>query len=128
MAYKQCVGPTLDLRVDDIRTEYHPHSGRNPVTEHFEDYKTSPTLEKKHPHEKPWSPFRTRTDFDFSEVVFKGALNAEQTETLIRIINSVASGQMKFTLVNYKDLTDTWARASTLLTPVRYKILSRFLF
>lgn len=51
-------------------------------------------------------------------MVFKAALSEQQREVLIRIVNSVAAGQLKFTLESDKDLTETWKIASEMLTPV----------
>ena len=104
-------------RVDDIRTEYHPNSGRAPDICHFEDYKPRAPRPSSAPDSEPWHPFRTRADFEFAEVVFKAALSEQQRELLIKIVNSVAAGQLKFTLGSDKELTETWKLASELLTP-----------
>ena len=90
---------------------------------HFEDYRSHVDPEVRKTEDNPWSPFRCRVDFEFAEVAFKAALNADQSETLIRIINDVASGRANFTLKNHKDLTDTWTQASALLTPASVSIL-----
>ncbi len=75
---------------------------------------------------EPWLPFKTRTDFEFAEMAHEAFLTEDVTERLIKLMHSVAStdnntladNKNKFTIKNYKDLTETWNKASNLLTPV----------
>ena len=74
---------------------------------------------------EPWLPFKTRIDFEFAEIAHEAFLTENVTERLIKLIHSVASADNKneFTIKNQKDLTETWDKASNLLTPV---IISNF--
>lgn len=98
-------------------TVYHPHSGLAPTLDHFGDYKRSPdssgdVRRPVPPDETPWEPFRSRLDFEFAELATEARLNRSQIERLLRIMNKAAENGSQFTLRSYKDLEDTWERAS----------------
>src|ERR1700722_3856232 len=81
-------GPNVNdveqLEIDDIRTEYHPKSGRRNKTERFHKYKRSVAPENVSPpqNKEPWRPFISREDFEFAEVVLDAALNKDKVNTL----------------------------------------------
>ncbi|KZT00141.1 uncharacterized protein LAESUDRAFT_631845, partial [Laetiporus sulphureus 93-53] len=54
--------------------------------------------------EKPWGPFRTCTDFEFAKIALNAALNKDQVNALINIINAVASGKAEFTIASDMEL------------------------
>lgn len=113
------------LQADDIRTEYHPRSGLPSKVERFEDYKgqatTAPTLQ---PSKKPWLPFRSRVDFEFSEIALKAALNKNAVDALITLIHRCVDEKGLFTLNNHADISKLWEMASSKLTKVCHYYLN----
>jgi hypothetical protein len=102
-----------NLLLDDIRTEYHPHSSQPPQIAHFEDYGHSEEWRNKfHSTKKPWSPFRTRLDFEVASLALETVMNERQIQVLFSLLRRCADGLESFTLKNYKDLQDTWDRSS----------------
>ncbi|KAF6754610.1 hypothetical protein DFP72DRAFT_898326 [Ephemerocybe angulata] len=105
---------------DDIRTEYHPNSGRPRRQDAFEEYRrqhrSKPmTPEKKH---EPWFPFESRADFEFSELALKCCLNQSQITSFLNIIQRCVDGEDTLHFKDYSDLSRTWNSASHLLTPM----------
>ena len=105
---------------DDIMTEYHPSSYIPRRVQAFEDY-------GKEVHEfplpptstTPWEPFQTRADFEFAEIALQSSLKRKEIDSLIKLINAVASGDVKFSLTSEAQLREIWDAASNQLTPVR---------
>ena len=101
------------LQPNDIKTEYHPCSGRKTTIEHFEDYghkncaEIPPLYDKK-----PWKPFCTRGDFEFAEIALSAALNTGQTDSLIKLLHRCINGQTSFTLDSHSELCQMWDGAS----------------
>ncbi len=105
--------------IDSIRTEYHPNSGRASKINKFEDYRMQDAGAGPPPiHERPWQPFRSRTDFEFAEIALEAALTKAQIDKLIKIYTRCLSGHDSFSLTSERDLRDIWGIASTLHTPV----------
>lgn len=105
--------------IDDIRTEYHPNSGRGVKVETFENYREHTFKHNSNPEiTEPWRPFQSRTDFEFAELALDAALTKAHVDRLIQLVERCISGQDSFNLTNYQDLSKTWDAASTLLTPV----------
>lgn len=107
-------------RLDDIRTEFHPRSGRAPLTESFEIYGRKAKKAKKTVQDtEPWSPFQTRADFELAEFALDACLNARQFNTILKLVQN-----NEVTFKNDHDLKTAWAHASNLLTPVcNYQII-----
>jgi hypothetical protein len=104
---------------DDIRTEYHPKSGRPPETVRFEDYREHPAdLPQPAPSAIPVQPFESHADFEFAKAVTEASLNKKQIDSLIEIFHRCLNGGDKFNLKSAQNVRDTWERASCLLTPV----------
>lgn len=103
-----------DIMVDDIRTEFHPHSNQRTRVEHFDDYGREDASARRsfQPKKKPWRPFRTRLDFEVAELVLETAMNSKQITTLISLLQRCALGAEKFTIHSYKDLQKTWEQSS----------------
>ena len=104
----------LTPEFDDIRTEFHPNSGRPPKVVHFADYgreQESAQRTFRRP-KKPWRPFRTRLDFEVAELILDTAMNAKQTTTLISLLQRCALGIEKFTIRSHDDLQKTWTQSS----------------
>ena len=108
-------------RLDDIRTEYHPHSALRTKVEHFEDYKRHQRGQPSVPCDKePWSPFRSRIDFEFAEIALKAALNKDLANSLIKLVHRSIAEQGTFTLESHADMQDMWDKASAKLTTVSF--------
>ncbi|KAK0501935.1 hypothetical protein EDD18DRAFT_1100438 [Armillaria luteobubalina] len=72
---------------DYIRTEYHPHSGRQPRLDKVEEFqaqtgsRSTITLE-----DKPWSPFSSRDDFELTEWILESAINQGDIDALLTMM------------------------------------------
>jgi hypothetical protein len=109
------------LQYDDIRTEFHPASGKDPVIEHFKDYgRAKDFAYNDPPNPKPWAPFESRLDFEIAELILLAALNREQTKTLISLFNRVADGREEFSLRSHDDIKKKWEKASNICTKVSH--------
>ena len=112
--------PVNGPQVDDIRVEYHPHSGRAPKISPFGEF----TREHIHvplapeAEREPWHPFRTLIDFEVSELALEAALNKGQTTRLIKLLQWVHDKRERCTLRNYDEVRNTWDAAGSRLTPV----------
>lgn len=118
-------------RPDDIRTEYHPTSCRDPKLARFEDYGRESHEEQERDSERPeqlrnavpWYPYRTRLDFDLSELMMEAALNQSHMSRLISIIQraQASSDQDEFTIKSYSDLAAIRQRAANQYVDVSHK-------
>lgn len=108
-------------RIGDIKTHYHPRSGKAPIVQSLKDYNAAEEQLRKPPPpaEDPWRPYRTRSDFEFADIALDACLNEKQTEALIKLIHHVVSGHDQFTISGYSELRNLRKSASALLTPVR---------
>ncbi|KAI0257967.1 hypothetical protein BC834DRAFT_837424, partial [Gloeopeniophorella convolvens] len=115
---------------DDIRVEYHPNSNRLPLVQPFEEYIRDKHERSSRPPPKPessepWRPFfNSREDFLFAEVLLDANLTRQQSEHLIKIVNTCLHGGGKFTLSGYGDLETAWKRAAHKLTPFEAENIS----
>ncbi|KAF9245417.1 hypothetical protein BU15DRAFT_85700 [Melanogaster broomeanus] len=101
---------------DSFKTEYHPKSGHETVTESFSDFSHSHSTTQPIVDDKPWQPFVTSGDFEFSEIAHHAALSKEQTDKLLALIRRIANGEAKLTLMSHGDLVKAWTCASILMT------------
>ena len=102
-----------DPQLDDICTEYHPNSGWQSVTTPFDQYGCEqPTNADPPLNEKPWMPFQTRLDFEIAELILDSALNKEQTNRLISLLNRCAGPAETFTVRSHSELVKYWDLAS----------------
>ncbi|KAF7973288.1 hypothetical protein HWV62_15663 [Athelia sp. TMB] len=110
----------LETRKDDIRTEYHPRTGRAARVARFDEYGREETTPSTRPiDETPWAPFfRTRLDFELAEVMQEAALNREQISRLISLIHQAGSHKdgQGFTITSYSDLKTSWDNAAAVLS------------
>ncbi|KAF8207444.1 hypothetical protein K438DRAFT_1904651 [Mycena galopus ATCC 62051] len=108
---------TLDIH-DDIRYEFHPHSGFPPehysLEEHLRLEASRRPLPSTDP--EPWLPFRTRLDFEVSEFAQENMLNHRATNKLISLIRRCGANLEDFTIENYNDMNKQWEAASTKCT------------
>jgi hypothetical protein len=110
---------------DTIRTEYHPKSGRKLKFEQFRgpspaDIPPPPNTSSK----APWTPFKSRADFEFAEIALQAALNQNQVDRLLKIFERCASGKDKLNLKNNKEIREIWSDASALISTVRRYFIS----
>ena len=62
---------------------------------------------------KPWAPFRTRADFEYTETAVKGLLSKSIVDAQLRGINNSWSKHSKITLRSYADVEDSLGAART---------------
>ncbi|KAG2047497.1 hypothetical protein BDR06DRAFT_1013796 [Suillus hirtellus] len=111
-----------EFQVDDIKVEHHPNS-RIPTKVHaFGDFKCHPahysSWSAPEPDAQPWRPFKSRLEFDITEIALEAALNNAQTDRLLNICCCCAQQSEKFTFQNYKDVRAKWDAASQCVTGV----------
>lgn len=121
------VSTDFEPKLDDIRTEYHPHSTLPPRIDRFEEY----GREDDHPRPTsadchPLDGFGTRAEFDFAELALEAALNHPQIDRLLEIIDNIRNGA-PFTFHKYKDVETAWEIASQSHAGVRSHCLSNVL-
>ncbi|KIJ61765.1 hypothetical protein HYDPIDRAFT_176905 [Hydnomerulius pinastri MD-312] len=112
--------------LDDIHTEYHPHSSLPSVTKCFSDFSREHFVMPPPPDldRDPWHPFRCRLDFEVAELALEAALTKDQTSRLIKLLQRVAYKREKFSLKDYKDLRQTWDAVGHRVTPFQKELIS----
>ncbi|KAF9783985.1 hypothetical protein BJ322DRAFT_1007764 [Thelephora terrestris] len=106
----------------DIKIEYHPHSGKGTHILSSDEYRESfrDHSEPTPPDDdRPWLPFSSQEDFEFTEFVHDAALNQKQINRLIKLIRTCQKEPNKFTFRNFKDMRASLDNASKLLTPFK---------
>ena len=90
----------------------------------FEDYGNNTLKEdfQLPPEDEPFRPFRTRRDFEFADIALHSSLNNDQTDSFIKLINRIISGEIEFTLKDSHDLRRMWDLSSTKRTKVSLKM------
>jgi hypothetical protein len=64
------------------------------------------------PENRPWAPFRTRTDFEYTETAVKGLLSKDLVDKQLAGFHGKWSiGGSHLTLHTYKDMQDSLAKA-----------------
>ncbi|KAF9490004.1 hypothetical protein BDN71DRAFT_1525388 [Pleurotus eryngii] len=109
---------TLDAKVDDIKVEYHPHSKRPPAVTLFENFSrrsplpealNEPSAPLKTP---PWSPFRTRLDFEVASFALDAGLKEEHVNMLLSLLGRCTKGDEQLTLGSSEDINHLWNLAA----------------
>ncbi|KAJ3557258.1 hypothetical protein NM688_g1562 [Phlebia brevispora] len=91
------------FRKDDIKTEYHSRSKRGVSIAHFAQYGTDKLkLRKLGLENEPWAAFKTKENFEFTELA---------------LICNVSAPDGKFTIESYSDLQQMWKWAAVVHTP-----------
>ncbi|KAG1845088.1 hypothetical protein DFJ58DRAFT_717530 [Suillus subalutaceus] len=102
----------------EFKTEYHPRSGRQTLFQPFDQFGISPEAQDAPIVDKePWRPFRSRGDFEFSEITIEAALNKSQINALLSLITHISEGHAQITLKNEADLSKAWDNAAAESTP-----------
>jgi len=107
--------------LDAIRTEYHPQSKRRPMVVKFEDYREHRSQHQRPTPRnpaKPWTPFRTRAEFKFSEIVLDAAMNKRQVDALLKVFHRCLEGEDTLDLKDHSEVQSMWDLASVLHTRV----------
>jgi hypothetical protein len=109
-------------KLDDIRYEFHPHSGLAPENCSLEEYLRQESSRQRLPstNQKPWSPFRTRLDFEVAEFAQENLLNSAAINQLIALIRRCAANLKEFTVLNHTDMNKQWEAASKKCTDVHF--------
>ena len=119
--FSASVPSSTNAKPDSFKTEFHLKSGRPTTIDSFSTFDRSqhrPSLSSTDTSE-PWHPFQTLSDFEFSEIAHKAALNKEQTNKLLALMRQVSKGETKITLQSHHEVTEAWKRAAKIMTPVR---------
>lgn len=115
-------------KINDIKHEFHPHSGRPLQEESLEDYLRTESLRRRPPpkEEKPYAPgFQTRLDFEVAHFAQENMLNKKATNELISLIRRCAANPEEFTIANHADMNRQWDQASKKCTEVRFRLLNQ---
>lgn len=107
-------------QVDDIGIEHHPYTKLPAKTFLFSYFSHShfPAPPVPNPNRDPRSLFQTLLDFEVTKLVLEVALNKDQTECLIKLLQQVHGQPEKFTIENYADMQETWDTSEAHLTLV----------
>ena len=116
-------GPSsVSIQPDAFKTKFHPKSGRPTTIDSFSTFDRSqnqpPNQHTGDDKSEPWHPFQTLEDFEFSEIAHQAALNKDQTNRLLALIQRVSKGEAKITLESHRDVSEAWKRAAKMMTPV----------
>ena len=113
--------PTKESRPhnDDIQWEYHPSTNREPEVFSFDTYQSILPTVTPPVDPKPWLPFKTREDFEFSEIALDAAMTKAQVDATIDLLHRCIKGKGKFTLSNCDEMCWTLKVASERLPKVR---------
>lgn len=105
---------------DDIRREYHPSTGRKPEIFRFDAYQPVSSGTAAPPVDpEPWSPFKTREDFEFAEIALATAMTKAQSDAMINLLHRcIDKGKDSFTLSNCDEMRRTLKLASERLPKV----------
>jgi hypothetical protein len=91
---------------------YHPHRGKPDEIFHLEDYNSRLPRPTNIPtEENSWRPFRTRTDFEITELILDTHMNKDQTSNFLELLHKIAADPKCFTIANKKELDTTWEGA-----------------
>ncbi|KAF8217280.1 hypothetical protein K438DRAFT_1954122 [Mycena galopus ATCC 62051] len=105
-------------KIDDIRYEFHPHSGLPPEHHSLDEYLQREASRQPLPstNPQPWLPFRSRLDFEVAEFAQENMLNRVATNKLIALIRRCGANLKDFTIENFEDMNKQWEAASTKCT------------
>lgn len=111
---------------NESRTEYHPRSNKPAKVGHFNSEGHRASTQCPHPTPTPWWPFfRSLEDFLVSELLLECHLSRDQSDRLIKIIDSCVNGKGLFTFKSVSDVEAAWDQASLKLAPVSSRVASK---
>lgn len=96
----------LQAELPDIRVEYHPNSKRPPKTSTLEDFRfpDGPPDFTPAPGASSWTPFVTRSDYQFTQIALEASLNQRQVAGLCDIIQRCLAQEDTFSFKTPADL------------------------
>lgn len=103
-----------------IKVEYHPSSGKQAgVLTPSEPMGTALPGDAPPVDPEPWAPFKTREDFEFTELALETGMSKKQVNSLIKLFHKcIGDGKDSFTLSNYDDMHKKLGVASECLPKV----------
>ncbi|KAK0476943.1 hypothetical protein IW261DRAFT_1566392 [Armillaria novae-zelandiae] len=100
---------------DYIRTEYHPHSSRQPRLDKVEEFQAQTGSRSTIASEdKPWSPFSSRDDFELAEWILESGINQGDIDALLTMM--IKRGGQVPSFQNHRELIAMWKKAVHLRT------------
>lgn len=116
-------------QIDDIKIDPHPHNGAGKRTRYcaYEDYTTdlpepkqtrppsasvSEELESPFDNAMPWTPFSTRIDFEFAQLMQAAQLKSSQVDDFVTMVRKILAAPQEFSLKDGKQVRDTWTSAT----------------
>ncbi|KAJ3556868.1 hypothetical protein NM688_g1786 [Phlebia brevispora] len=97
-------------QVDDVKIEFHPHSGRQPLRMKMVDFihrHDNLDVHAELEHE-PWHAFGSLDNFRFAEWALDAALNERQLKTIIELISRVRTGTSDLSFSSIDEYTGAW--------------------
>ncbi|KAG2136839.1 hypothetical protein BD769DRAFT_1626893 [Suillus cothurnatus] len=76
------------------------------------------------PDSQPWSPFKSRLEFEIAEIMLEVGFNNQQTDRLVKLCHRCAVGKEKLTFKNHKDIHNMWEAASHRITKFMKEVIS----
>jgi len=118
----QTAGPSGGTEAHQFTILYHPHSGRAAETQLLDGLSRKPSPPR---NLEPWSPFfKSREDFEISEVLMKVGMCKGDCDHLLKVFRRCLDGKGSFNLTKYSEVRSAWERASSQLTPFKYDQIS----
>ena len=117
-------GNSTSPQIDDIKTEFHPHCGRETVIVSFAEYgqyKKSRPLPPR--DDEPWRPFRKRIDFDFAEFAVQTGLTAHEVDAALALHRHSGVSGCEITIASHKEMYDLLDGAAVVLTSVSFLVI-----
>ncbi|KAG1829882.1 hypothetical protein EV424DRAFT_1585853 [Suillus variegatus] len=109
---------------DDIKIEYHPSSGIEAKVYSFDNFEhRAADFLVPPPDGQPWSPFKSRLEFEIAEIMLEVGFNNQQTDHLIKLCHHCAVGKEKLTFKNHKDIHNMWEAASHRITKFTKEVI-----
>ena len=111
----QAAGPSGGTEAPQFTIQYHPNSERAAKRQRLDhSTKRSPPRNLE-----PWSPFfKSREDFEISEILLKVGVPKGDCDRLFNIFRRCLDGKGSFNLNKYSEARSAWKRASVQLTSV----------
>ncbi|KAG2746427.1 hypothetical protein P692DRAFT_20739914 [Suillus brevipes Sb2] len=110
---------------DDIKIEYHPSSGIKAKVYSFDNFeRRAADFLVPPPDSQPWSPFKSRLEFEIAEIMLEVGFNNQQTDRLVKLCHRCAVGKEKLTFKNHKDIHNMWEAASHRITKFTKEVIS----
>ena len=95
----------------------------------FEDFKKAPITNLPPEDPEPWTPFKTRADFEFAALVQDARMSKAQVDALISLFHRcIKGGDNSFTLSSHNEMRDTLTVASERLPKVCYQFFVYILY